>query len=148
MELSSFDPRGRAGQRQLTVDEPREVDDLADAIGLSLVTLELEEFNHRFRVEAEDARAASALLDQRVMEGFLRLPHGVVADVNDRILLLRAPELPAVEMLRLLQAANSIQRDLPRVMSSLFPPRPVQGPHEHRWLQGRLSPEPTGADTA
>jgi hypothetical protein len=133
-------PRLRVAPRDL-------VDEVADAIGLPLVTLELEEFNRRFRVEAEDARAASALLDQRVMEGFLRLPHGVVADVNDRVLLLWAPELPAVEMLRLLQAANSIQRDLPPVLTSLFPPRPAQGSHEHRWLQGRWSPEPTGADT-
>jgi hypothetical protein len=81
------------------------------------------------------------------MEGFLRLPHGVVADVNDQVLLLWGPELPAMEMLQLLQAANSIQRDLPRVMPSLFPPRPVRGVHERRWLQGRWSPEPTGADT-
>jgi hypothetical protein len=134
-------PRLRVAPRDL-------MDEVADAIGLPLVTLELEEFNHRFRVEAEDARAASALLDQRMMKGFLRLPHGIVADVNDRVLLFWAPELPAVEMLRLLRAANTIQRDLPRVMPSLFPPRPARGPHEHRWLQGRWSPEPTGADTA
>jgi hypothetical protein len=127
---------------------PRDlVDDVADAVGLRLVSLELEEFNRRFRVEAEDARTASALLDQRVMEGFLRLPRGVVADVNQEMLLFRAPELPAVEMLRLLQAANAIRRDLPRVMPSLFPPRPVEGPHERRWFQGRWTSEPTGADT-
>jgi hypothetical protein len=138
--LGNSCPRLRVAPRDM-------VDDVADAIGLPLVTLELEEFNHRFRVEAEDARAASALLDQRVMEGFLRLPHGVIADVNDEVLLLWGPELPAVEMLQLLQAANSIQRDLPRVMPSLFPPRPVHAPHERRWLQGRWSPEPTGADT-
>jgi hypothetical protein len=127
---------------------PRDVvDEIADAIGLRLVTLELEEFNHRFRVEAEDARAASALLDQRVMEGFLRLPHDVVADVNEDVLLLSAPELPPEEMLQLLDAANSIERDLPRVMPSLFPRRPTRGPHESRWLQGRWSPESTGADT-
>ena len=98
-------------------------------------------------MEAHDARAASALLDQRVMEGFLRLPHGVIADVNDAVLLLWASELPAVEMLQLLQAADSIERDLPRVMPSLFPPRPMRSPHERRWLQGRWSPEPTGTDT-
>ena len=120
--------------------------EIADAIGLPLVTLELEEFNLRFRVEAHDARAASALLDQRVMEGFLRLPHGVIADVNDAVLLLWASELPAVEMVQLLQAADSIERDLPRVMPSLFPPRPMRSPHERRWLQGRWSPEPTGTD--
>jgi len=133
-------PRLRVTPRDL-------VQEIADAIALPPITLELEEFNLRFRVEAEDARAASALLDQRVMEAFLRLPHGVIADVNDAVLLLWAPELPAVGMLQLLQAANSIQRDLPRVMPSLFPPRPMRSPHEDRWLQGRWSSEPTGTDT-
>jgi hypothetical protein len=126
---------------------PRDlVDDIADVLGLPPVTLELEEFNRRFRVEAEDARTASALLDQRVMRSVLRLPPGVVIDVNEEILLLRAPELPAEEVLQLLHAAASIQRVLPRVMTSLFPPRPAQGPHERRWLQRRWTPEPTGVD--
>ena len=126
---------------------PRDlVDDLSDVLGLSEVTLELEEFNRRFRVDAEDARTASALLDQRVMQGLLQLPPGVVADVNEDVLLLRGPELPAPEMLQLLQAATSIHRDLPRVMTSLFPPRPAQGPHERRWLQRRWTPEPIGED--
>jgi hypothetical protein len=80
------------------------------------------------------------------MRGLLRLPPRVVIEVNEEILLLRAPELPAAEMLELLQAATSIQRVLPRVMTSLFPPRPTQGPHERRWLQGRWTPEPTGED--
>jgi hypothetical protein len=126
---------------------PRDlVDDISDVLGLPLVSLELEEFNRRFRVGAEDARTASALLDQRVMRGLLRLPSGVVVDVNEEILLLRAPELPAAEMLQLLQAATSIQRVLPRVMTSLFPPRPAKGPHERRWLQGHWTPEPIGEE--
>lgn len=126
---------------------PRDlVDDISDVLGLPIVTLELEEFNRRFRVGAEDARTASALLDQRVMRALLRLPPRVVVEMNEEVLLLRAPELPAAEMLELLQAATSIQRVLPRVMTSLFPPRPAQGPHEDRWLQGRWTPEPIGED--
>ena len=127
---------------------PRAVaDDVSDALGLPLVTLELEQFNDRFRVEAEDARTASALLDQRVMRSLLLLPPRVVVDVNEEVLLLRAPKLTAVEMLQLLRTATSLQRVLPRVMTSLFPPRPAQGPHERRWLQGGWSDEPIGADT-
>jgi hypothetical protein len=128
---------------------PRDVvDDVGDALGLSLVTFELEAFNRRFRVEAEDARSAWALLDQRVLEGLLRLPPRVVVDVREDVMLLSAPELPAVEMLELLRAATTIRADLPRVMPSLFPPRPSQGPHERRWLQGRWTPEPTGTGPA
>lgn len=138
-------PLGAACPRIRVV--PRDiVDDLGDALGLSLVTFELEAFNRRFRVEAEDARAAWALLDQRVLEGLLRLPPGVVVEVREDVMLLSAAELPAVETLALLRAATAIHADLPRVMPSLFPPRPSQGPHERRWLQGRWSPEPTGAD--
>ena len=124
------------------------VDDVSDALGLSPVTLEVEEFNRRFRVEAEDARTASALLDQRVMRSLLRLPPSVEIDVNEEVLLLRAPKLSAEEMLQLLRTATSIQRVLPGVMLSLFPPRPAQGPHERRWLQGRWSDESIGVDTA
>lgn len=124
------------------------VDDVPDALGLPLVTLELEEFNKRFRVEAEDPRTASALLDQRVMQALLRLPFRIVVDVNEDVLLLRARKLPAVEMLQLLRTAISIQHVLPRVMTSLFPARPAHAPHERRWLQGRWSDEPIGADTA
>jgi hypothetical protein len=129
---------------------PRDfVDDVADAaLGLPPVTLELEDFNRRFRVEAEDARSASALLDQRMIEGLLHLPPGVIADVNEQTLLLWAPSLPPQAVLQLLQAATAIRRDLPRVMPSLFPPRAERGPHEDRWLQGRWTPGPTGADTA
>jgi hypothetical protein len=128
---------------------PRDVvDSVTDALGLPLVTLELEEFNRRFRVEAEDARTASALLDQRVMLSLLRLPPNAVVDVNEEVLLLWAPMLPAVEMLQLLRTATSIQRVVPHVMTSLFPPRPAQGPHERRWLQGRWSEESIGADAA
>jgi len=37
---------------------------------------------------------------------------------------------------------------IPRVVSSLFPPRPERGAYERRWLQGRWSPESTGSDLA
>jgi hypothetical protein len=138
-------PLGAACPRIRVV--PRDVvDGLGDALGLSLVTFELEGFNRRFRVEAEDARSAWALLDQRVLEGLLRLPPRVVVEVHEDVMLLSAPELPAVEMLELLRAATTIHADLPRVMPSLFPPRPSQGPHERRWLQGRWTPEPTGTE--
>jgi hypothetical protein len=132
-------PRVRVTPRDL-------IDDLGDALGLPLVTFELEGFNRRFRVEADDARSAWALLDQRVLEALLGLPPGVVVDVNEDVMLLWAPELPAVEMLELLRAATAIERDVPPVLPSLFPPRPARGPHEDRWLQGGWSPDPTGTD--
>ncbi len=123
---------------------PREVeDDVKAVLGLRELELELEEFNRRFVVETEDERFAVAFLEQRMMEGLLALPDGVTAETNENVLLLSAPELPAEQVLLLFDAAVSIQRRVPRVLSSLFPPRPTEGPYEDRWLQGRWSPNPT-----
>jgi hypothetical protein len=85
-----------------------------------------------------------AFLDQRMMEAFLALPEEVAADVNGDVLLLSAPLLAPERVLRLLDAAAAIHERIPRVVSSLFPRPPHQGPHEQRWLQGRWSPDPTG----
>jgi hypothetical protein len=126
---------------------PRDVvDDVVGAFGGREVRFELGDFDRRFRVEADDARFAYAFLDQRLMEALLALPDGVSVDVNEDVLLLSAPRLPAEKVLVLYDAAEEIRSRIPRVVSSLFPPRPLRGAHETRWLQGRWSPEPTGAD--
>ena len=123
---------------------PRDLeDDVKAALGMQEVRLELDAFNRRFVVETEDERFAVAFLEQRMMEGLLALPDGVTAETNENVLLLSAPELPAEQVLLLFDAAVSIQRRVPRVLSSLFPPRPTEGPYEDRWLQGRWSPNPT-----
>jgi hypothetical protein len=124
---------------------PRDVvDDIVGALAGREVRLELEEFGRRFRVESDDAQFAVAFLDQRMMEALLGLPEDVTVDVNEDVLLLWAPQLPAEKVLLLFDAAVAIRRRIPRVASSLFPPRPARGPREGRWLQGRWSPESTG----
>ena len=130
-------PRLRVAPRDL-------VDDLSGALGGPEIRLELEEFDRRFRVESEDGRFAVAFLDQRMMEALLGLPGDVTVDVNEDVLLLWAPKLPAEQVLLLFDAAVAIRRRIPRVVASLFPSRPTRGPREHRWLQGRWSPESTG----
>ncbi len=126
---------------------PRDVvDDIAGALGEREIRLELEEFDRRFRVETEDARFAVAFLDQRMMEALLGLPENVTVDVNEDVLLLWAPQLPPEHVLLLFNAAVAIRRRIPRVAASLFPPPPTRGPREHRWLQGRWSPESTGEE--
>ncbi len=139
--LRSSCPRLRVAPRDA-------VDDVTRAFGGDEVRLELEKFDRRFRVEAEDVRFAFAFLDQRMMETFLGLPDDVTADVNDDALLLSAPLLPAEQVLVLFDCAVAIQRRVPRVVASMFPPRPERGAHERRWLQGRWSPESTGSDVA
>lgn len=109
------------------------------------VHLELEAFDRRFRVTAEDRRFAVAFLDPRMMEALLRVPEGISCAVNEDRMLLWAPRLSAGETLQLLEVARTLRRRVPRVVESLFPPRPVEAAHEARWLQGHWSPDPTGS---
>lgn len=108
------------------------------------VQLELEAFNRRFRVVTQDRRFAVAFLDARMMEAMLQLPPGISCAVNEDRMLLWAPRLSAAETVLLLEVARTLRRRVPRVVASLFPPRPAEAPHEARWLQGHWSPDPTG----
>ena len=128
---------------------PRDVaDEVARAFGGEEVRLELEAFDRRFRVETEDVRFADAFLDQRLMGALLRLPEGVSVDVNEDVLLLSAPLLPAEQVLVLFDTAVAIRAPDPAGRLEPVPPRPERGTHEHRWLQGCWSPESTGSDIA
>lgn len=109
------------------------------------IQLELEVFNRRFRVAAQDRRFAVAFLDARMMEAMLQLPDGISCAVNEDRMLLWAPRLSAAETIQLLEVARTLRRRIPRVVASLFPPRPAEAPHEARWLQGHWSPDPTAA---
>ena len=134
--LAASVPRLRVAPRDLA-------DDARTVLGLPEVRLELERFNRRFVVEAEDERFAFAFLEQRLMEGLLALPDGVSAEVNGDVLLLSAPLLRVEKVLVLFDAAVELHERIPRSLPSLYPPRPERGPHEDRWLQGRWSSDPT-----
>lgn len=137
-----------ASARRLRI-APRDLDDEVRAVlGLREVRLELEKFNRRFAVETEDERFAISFLEQRMMEALLALPDGVTVDLSEDVVLLWAPELPAVKVLRLYDAAAEIHERIPRSLPSLFPPRPHEGPYEDRWLQGRWSSDPTHGSAA
>jgi hypothetical protein len=123
---------------------PRRVEnDLRDVLELPEIELELEAFNRRFVVEAGDQRFAIAFLEQRMMEALLALPDGVAVEVNEDVVLLTAPLLPAEQVLRLYDGAVAIHGRIPRSLASLYPPRPHEGPYEDRWLQGHWTPDPT-----
>ena len=87
-------------------------------------TLELDMFNRRFLVIAADARAATAFLDQRMMQALLHLPVRASIHVRERTLLLvLPPRRPAGEVLLLVQTAKVLARSVPTVTASLYPPR-------------------------
>jgi hypothetical protein len=126
---------------------PRDaVGQAVDALTGSDIDLELEAFNRRFRVRAEDRRFAVAFCDQRMMHALMGLPGGVTVAVNEDRMLLRAADLTPAETLMLYDAARAIGRAVPAVVADLYPPRPTKGPHEDRWTQGHWSPEPIGDD--
>lgn len=110
------------------------------------VHLELAAFDRRFRVTAEDRRFAVAFLDPRMMEALLGVPEGISCAVNEDRMLLWAPRLSAGETVQLLEVARTLRRRVPRVVASLFPPRPAESVHEARWRQGHWSPEPTSSE--
>jgi hypothetical protein len=111
-----------------------------------VVRLELDAFQERFEVRADDPRAAVALLDQRMMATLLRVPIRVAIHVHEDAMLMVAPTLEPGEMLLLLACAKALAGRVPPVVASLYPPRPARGPFEQRWLQGSWSPDPTSAD--
>lgn len=110
------------------------------------IAMELETFNRRFHVVADDRRSAVALLDQRMMQTLLALPPGIACSVNEDRLLLWAVDLPAAQMVMMLEVVRRLRDRVPSVVASLYPPRPAEGPHEARWLQGHWSPDHTGTD--
>lgn len=124
---------------------PREaLDAVAGAIAGDEVRLELEAFNRRFHVSAQDRRFVVAFCSPQMMQAMLGLPDGVTIAVNEDRMLLRADELPAAQVLLLFEAAWALRDDVPSVVASLYPPRPMKGRHEDRWLQGHWSEEPIG----
>jgi hypothetical protein len=122
------------------------VDPSEEPVTGEVVHLELDAFEQRFEVRAVDARAAVALLDQRMMAALLRLPLPVAIHVHEDRMLLVGPLLDPGDMLVLLACARGLAAQVPPVVASLYPPRPSQGPYEGRWLQGSWSPDPTSAD--
>jgi hypothetical protein len=125
-----------------------QVDPSEEPVTGEAVHLELDAFEQRFEVRAVDARAAVALLDQRMMAALLRSPLRVAIHVHEDRMLLVGPLLEPGEVLVLLACARGLASHVPPVVASLYPPRPSRGPYEDRWLQGSWSPGPTSADAA
>ena len=156
------DEPGRAGTTHLTCAvvplpfgcprlelQPRQPGgDLVGALAADRIELELDGFNERFRIVADDRRFAVAFLDQRMMRSLMGLQPEVSVIVNEDTMLLTAPQLPPGEMLLLLEAARVIRHRVPPVVATLYPPRPSKGPHEDRWLQGHWSPDPIGDEVS
>jgi hypothetical protein len=123
-----------------------EVDPSEEPLIGEVVHLELDAFERRFEVRAVEPHAAVTFLDQRMMAALLRLPLTVAVHVHEDRMLLVSHLLEPGDVLVLLACAKGLAERVPAVVASLYPPRPAEGPYEHRWLQGSWSPDPTSAD--
>ena len=98
---------------------------LPEVDALSSVHLESERFGRRFRLACDDARFATTLVDQRMMAWLLTLPERFVFEVReDRILCVADRRGPA-QLRLMLDATAGFHRHVPRVVRSLYPPRPL-----------------------
>ena len=141
------------GCPRILIRPQQAVDGLAGALSGGAIDLDLEAFNRRFTVRADDRRFAVAFCDQRMMRAIMQVPARVGVATNEDRLLLFGPELRPGDVLLLLEAARKIRDAVPAVVGDLYPPRPSKSPYEDRWLQGRWSPDPIfrgdrGAPTA
>lgn len=130
------------GCPRMLIRPQQPVDGLADTLSGAAIDLELDAFNRRFTVRSDDRRFAVAFCDQRMMRAIMHVPAGVGLATNEDRLLLFAEELPASQVLLLLETARTIRDAVPPVIADLYPPRPSKSPYEDRWLQGRWSPDP------
>jgi hypothetical protein len=102
-------------------DQAEELDRL---LGGDVLTLELEEFNRRFRIRCEDRMFAVAFLEQRMMSALLAIPvEAALAVAEDRMLLV-SKELPPDGVDRLLRSVVHLTSAVPRSLASRYPLRP------------------------
>jgi len=130
------------GCPRMLIRPQQPIDGLAEVLTGTAIDLDLEAFNRRFTVRADDRRFATAFCDQRMMQAIMRIPAGIGVATNEDRLLLFGRELPPAQVLLLLEAARKIRDVVPPVIADLYPPRPSKSPYEDRWLQGRWSPDP------
>jgi hypothetical protein len=112
---------------------------LGEAVGSIEIRFESEAFNRRFLVECEDPRFATTLMDQRMMAWLLECSSAIAFELREDRLLCVSRRLSPASIPMLLEAVHGFRQRIPRVVASLYPPRPM-GPS--RW-SGR-SPAPEG----
>lgn len=104
------------------ITKERALDKVAQSIGLPDIELESEEFNRLFRVQCEDRRFATALLDPQMMDFLLTTEGKLSFETKGRWLLVVAPHLDTpAEMVGLLGVADEFLRRIPAVVWDLYP---------------------------
>jgi hypothetical protein len=104
------------------VIEPRTLSHPVEQLrGLPEVVFELDAFNSRFRVTTEDARFASAFIDQRMMAWLLERSDVWSFEVSGDWALCTSSRLDAESIPSLIGALDGLCSHIPRVAASIFP---------------------------
>jgi hypothetical protein len=115
---------------------------LGEIVGATEIRLEAEAFNERFRVECEDRKFATTLMDQRMMVWLLASPAGVAFELREDRMLCVSERLSPASIPMLLEAVRGFHDRIPRVVASLYPPRSM-GPEAPRGLRAGGIPPPS-----
>jgi hypothetical protein len=115
---------------------------LGPVVGAAQIRLESEAFNRRFRVECDDARFATTLVDQRMMAWLLASPVPVAFELREDRLLAATRRLSPASIPPLVEAVRGFHDRIPRVVASLYPPRPMGGGTPEG--RGARKPPPAG----
>lgn len=104
------------------ISKERLLDKVAQSLGLPDIELESEEFNRLFRVQCDDRRFATALVDPQMMEFLLTTEGRLAFETKGRWLLVIAPRLDTpIEMVGLLGVADEFLRRIPNVVWQMYP---------------------------
>ena len=109
---------------QLRLEREGLLDKVGQAVGLSDIDFESEEFNRAFAVKCADRKFAYALLDPRMMEVLLATGGVVSVETTGRFLLLSCDQVEAVVMPRMLALAEDVLAHVPPVVWELYPTLP------------------------
>ena len=105
----------------IVIEPQRAITALADAAGATEVDTELERFNRAYRVVCEDARFASALIDQRVMVWLMEAAAGVGFQIVDGRLLVFADRVEPWQLGSILAIGGGFLSQVPGALRSLYP---------------------------
>jgi hypothetical protein len=94
---------------------------MADFVGLDDIDFELEEFNRRWNVKAENRRFAYELIDARMIRWLVSLEQRVSFEVVGSRLLAYTKKAPPADLVPLIGALAAFRQRIPRVAWGLYP---------------------------
>jgi hypothetical protein len=106
---------------EFVIEPQRTVTALADTVAATEIDTELERFNREYRVVCEDARFASALVDQRMMAWLMEAAAGVGFQSADGRVLVFADRVEPWQLESILAIGAGFLSQVPGALRSLYP---------------------------